>query len=60
MATVKDYTRDEIIKALRRFDEGCIGDCFDNVSTEELYERLDGASEVFTADDLILAAKLGF
>ena len=56
----KDYTRDEIIKALRRFDEGCIGDCFDNVSTEELYERLDQVSKVFTADDLIKAVELGF
>ena len=56
----KNYSRDEIIKALRRFDEGCIGDCFDNVSTEELYERLDQVSKVFSADDLILAAELGF
>jgi len=56
----EDYTRDEIIAALRRFDESCIGDCFDNVSTEELYERLDNASKVFSADDLIMAAILGF
>lgn len=56
----KNYSRDEIIKALRRFDEGCIGDCFDNVSTEDLYERLDQVSKVFSADDLILAAELGF
>ena len=56
----RNYSRDEIIKALRRFDEGCIGDCFDNVSTEELYERLDQVSKVFSADDLILAAILGF
>ena len=56
----KDYTRDEIIKALRRFDEGCIGDCFDNVSTEDLYERLDNLSRVFTADDLISAVDEGF
>ena len=56
----KDYTRDEIIRALRRFDEGCIGEVFDNVSTEDLYERLDQVSKVFTADDLILAAELGF
>jgi hypothetical protein len=56
----EDYTRDEIIAALRRFDEGCIGDVLDNISTEDLYERLDQASTVFTADDLILAAKLGF
>ena len=55
-----EYTRNEIIAALRRFDEGCIGDCFDDVSTEELYERLDKVSKVFTADDLIMAAILGF
>lgn len=55
-----NYTRNEIIAALRRFDEGAAGDIFDNVSTEELYERLDATSKVFTADDLILAAKLGF
>ena len=56
----KNYSRDEIIKALRRFDEGCIGDTFDGISTEELYERLDQVSKVFSADDLILAAELGF
>ena len=56
----KDYTREEIIAALRRFDEGCIGDTFDGISTEDLYERLDQVSKVFTADDLILAAELGF
>ena len=57
---ITEYTRNEIIAALRRFDESCIGDCFDNVSTEELYERLDNASKVFSADDLIMAAILGF
>lgn len=56
----ENYTRDEIIAALRRFDESSIGDTFTDISTEELYERLDNASKVFTADDLILAAKLGF
>mgnify|MGYP001104028781 CR=1 FL=1 len=56
----KDYTREEIIAALRRFDEGCIGDTFDGISTEDLYERLDQVSKVFSADDLILAAELGF
>ncbi len=56
----KDYTRDEIIAALRRFDEGSIGDVFADVSIEDLYERLDNVSKVFSADDLILAAKLGF
>ena len=56
----ENYTRDEIIAALRRFDESSIGDILDNVSTEELYERLNQVSEVFTADDLILAAILGF
>jgi hypothetical protein len=56
----EDYTREEIIAALRRFDEGSIGDVFDNVDTEELYKRLDNASKVFSADDLILATKLGF
>ena len=55
-----EYTRNEIIAALRRFDEGCIGDCFDDVSTEELYERLDQVSKVFTADDLIKAVDEGF
>jgi hypothetical protein len=56
----EDYTRDEIIAALRRFDEDSIGDVFDNVDTKELYKRLDNASKVFSADDLILATKLGF
>jgi hypothetical protein len=56
----EDYTRDEIIAALRRFDESCIGDCFDNVSTEDLYKRLDQVSTVFFADDLIMATILGF
>ena len=55
-----EYTRNEIIAALRRFDEGCIGDCFDDVSTEELYERLDKVSKDFTADDLIKAVDEGF
>ena len=55
-----NYTRDEIIAALRRFDEGAIGETFDGISTEALYERLDNVSKVFTADDLILATELGF
>lgn len=55
-----DFTRDEIIAALRRFDESCIGDVFTDVSTEDLYERLDNLSRVFSAEDLILAAILGF
>ena len=54
-----EYTRNEIIAALRRFDD-CIGDCFDDVSTEELYERLDKVSKDFTADDLIKAVDEGF
>lgn len=56
----KNYSRDEIIKALRRFDEGCIGDIFTDISTEDLYERLDNISKVFTAEDLIQAVELGF
>ena len=56
----KDYSRDEIIAALRRFDEGSIGRVFDEISTEDLYKELDNCSTVFTADDLILAVKLGF
>ena len=56
----KDYSRNEIIAALKRFDESFIGAILDDVSTEELYEKLDNVSKVFTADDLILAAKLGF
>lgn len=56
----ENYTRDEIIAALRRFDEGCIGEDFNEISTEELYERLDSVSRVFSADDLILAAIVGF
>lgn len=55
-----NHTREEIIKALRRFDEGCVGETFDGISTEALYERLDNVSKVFTADDLILATELGF
>ena len=56
----ENYTRDDIIRALRRFDEGSIGAVLDNVSTEELYERLDSCSKVFSAEDLIMAAILGF
>ena len=56
----ENYTREQIIAALRRFDEGSVGETFDNVSTKALYERLDQVSKVFTADDLILAAELGF
>ncbi len=56
----KNYDRNEIIAALRRFDESAVGESFDGVDVEELYERLDNASKVFSADDLILAAKLGF
>ena len=56
----KGYTREEIIKALRRFDESATSDVLDNLSTKELYERLDSCSKVFFAEDLILAAKLGF
>ena len=56
----ESYSRDDIIKALRRFDESFIGAVLDDVSTEELYERLDSCSKVFSADDLILASKLGF
>ena len=55
-----NYTRNEIIEALRRFDEGFIGAVTDDMSTEELYERLEACSKVFSAEDLILAAKLGF
>ncbi len=56
----ENYSRDEIIAALRRFDEGSIGDVFDEISTEDLYERLDNLSKVFTAADLIEAVELGF
>ena len=56
----KNYSRDDIIRALRRFDESSIGDVLDDLSTEELYERLDSCSKVFSADDLIMAAMLGF
>ena len=56
----KENLRDAIIRALRRFDEGSIGDIFDTISTEELYERLDNLSEDYTADDLIKAVDEGF
>ena len=56
----KNFTRNEIIAALRRFDEDFNEEVFDKMSTKELYERLDGVSKVFFADDLILAAMLGF
>jgi len=52
--------RDRIIRALRRFDEGSIGDVFDTISTEELYVRLNNLTEDFTADDLIKAVDEGF
>ena len=56
----ENYTRAKIIAALRRFDEGSIGDIFTDVSTEELYERLDNVSKDYTADDLIEAVDEGF
>ena len=56
----ENYSRNEIIAALRRFDESCIGDTFTDISTEDLYERLDNLSKVFTAEDLIMATILGF
>ena len=56
----KNYSRSEIIAALRRFDDSAVEEVFDNISTEDLYERLDNVSSVFFADDLIMAAKLGF
>ena len=56
----ENFTRDQIIAALRRFDEDFNEEVFDKMSTKELYERLDGVSRVFFADDLILAAILGF
>ncbi len=52
--------RDKIIAALRRFDEGSIGDVLDTISTEELYVRLNNLTEDFTADDLIKAVDEGF
>ena len=55
-----NYTREQIIIALRRFDEGCIGETFDGISTEALYDRLDNISKDFTADDLISAVDEGF
>jgi len=57
---MKTENRDKIIAALRRFDEGCIGDVFDTISTEELYERLNNLTENFTAEDLIKAVDEGF
>lgn len=60
MEKKENYSRDDIIKALRRFDESFIGAVLNDVSTEELYERLDSCSKVFSAEDLIMAAKLGF
>jgi len=56
----ENYLRDEIIEALQRFDEGSTGDVFDDVSTEDLYERLDKVSEDYTAADLIKAVNEGF
>ena len=56
----ENYTRAEIIAALRRFDEGSVGDVFDGISTEDLYERLNNVCEDFTADDLIKAVNEGF
>jgi hypothetical protein len=56
----ENYLRDEIIEALQRFDEGSIGDVFDDVSTEDLHERLDKVSEDYTAAYLIKAVNEGF
>jgi hypothetical protein len=54
--------RDKIIAALRRFDEGSIGDVFDNVSTEDLYRRLEDVADEkgYSAEDLIDAVEKGF
>lgn len=58
----KNYSRNEIVAALKRFDENFIEieKVIDEMSTKDLYKRLDNVSSVFFADDLILAAKLGF
>lgn len=57
-----NYSRNEIIAALRRFDENFveIEKDIDKMSTKDLYKRLDNTSRVFFADDLIMATKLGF
>jgi aminoglycoside phosphotransferase family enzyme len=58
----ENYSRNEIIAALRRFDENFveIEKDIDKMSTKDLYKRLDNTSRVFFADDLIMATKLGF
>jgi len=58
----KKLNRDEIIAALRQFDEGVYGYSFDFDDTEDLYNRLsETAKELgYTAEDLIIAAKEGF
>ncbi len=57
-----ELNRNEIIAALRQFDEGTKGDVLDYVDTEKLYNRLAevAAENDFTAEDLIIAAKEGF
>jgi len=60
MKAAEKPTREEIIAALRRFDEGSIGKVFDGIDTEDLYQELDNISKVFTAEDLIEANELGF
>lgn len=59
-----NYDRQQIINAIRRFDEGSQGDVFDNISNEGLFEILEAVAEElggdYSADELIVSAEEGF
>lgn len=57
-----DADREQIIRAIRQFDEGSKGNIFDCIETDKLYDYLSEIAEEkgFTAMDLIVAAEEGW
>ncbi len=57
-----DANREQIIRAIRQFDEGSKGNIFDWIETDKLYDYLSEVAKEkgFTAMDLIVAAEEGW
>jgi hypothetical protein len=57
-----DANREQIIRAIRKFDEGSKGNIFDWIETDKLYDYLSEVAKEkgFTAMDLIVAVDEGF
>ena len=57
-----DANREQIIRAIRKFDEGSKGNIFDWIETDKLYDYLSEVAKEkgFTAMDLIVAAEEGW